>query len=331
MQKLRVGVIGVGKMGRHHARAYHSLDHLCEFIGIYDVDSEAAAEVSRQYDVIAFDGVEGLLDRVDAVTIAAPTYYHCELAAAALRRGIHVLVEKPVCRSVQEARELHDLARETGVTAQVGHIERFNPAVQQLAKIIPDEEIIAIDIKRTGPFDPRVKDLDVIQDMMVHDIDILRYLLGAEITDVVAHARRVKSPVFADHAVCTATLDNGVIATMTASRVTEQKQRIMNITCQEAYIELDFMERRLALSRDTRIHYASNGEDAGKLENRGERIFVPDREPLIDQTKHFLHCIRTETAPLIGMGDGLAALEIVQRVQDQVYKETVPRVSSVAV
>src|SRR5690606_32032439 len=139
--------------------------------------------------------------------------------------------------------------------------------------------IIAIEVRRTGPFDPRVRDLDVIQDMMVHDIDIVRYLLGADVKEIAAYGRRVKSASFADHAVSTATMDNGVIVTFTASRVTEQKLRVMNITCEDAYIEMDYMERRLALTRDTRLHYDSNGKEARKLENVGERIFVPDQEP----------------------------------------------------
>lgn len=331
MHKLRVGVIGVGKMGRLHARAYDHFNHLCNFKGIYDPDSQAADAVARQYEVTAFSTVSELLQNVDAVTVAAPTDHHFELAQLALQHGVHVLVEKPVCRTVDQARRLHQLAREHDCTVQVGHIERFNPAVQELGKIMQGQRVIAIEVRRTGPYDPRVKDLDVIQDMMVHDIDILRYLIGSEVDEIAAYGRRVKSPVFADHAVCTATLDNGVIVTLTASRVTEQKQRVMNITCEDAYIEMDYMDRRLALTRDTRLHYDGNGKDAHKLENVGERIFVPDQEPLLAQTKHFLDCVRTGCRPLIGVQDGLAALEVVQRIQAEVYKEALPTVSSVAV
>lgn len=330
MHKLRVGVIGVGKMGRLHARAYDHFNHLCNFTGVYDPDPQTAGTVARQYEVTAFSSVTELLANVDAVTVAAPTDHHFELAQLALQHGVHVLVEKPVCRTVDEAKRLHKLAREHNCTVQVGHIERFNPAVQELAKIIKEHRVIAIEIRRTGPFDPRVKDLDVIQDMMVHDIDILRYLMGSEVKEISAHGRRVKSAVFADHAVCTLTLDNGVIVTLTASRVTEQKQRVMNVTCEDAYIEMDYMERRLALTRDTRLHYNGQGQDAHKLENVGERIFVPDQEPLLAQTKHFLDCVRTGCSPLIGVRDGLAALEVVERIQAQVY-EQLPAVNSVAV
>lgn len=331
MQRLRVGVIGVGKMGRLHARAYDHFNHLCNFTGIYDPDGQAAGAVARQFEVTAFASVLDLLDNVDAVTVAAPTDHHFELAQLALERGVHVLVEKPVCRTVNEARRLHELAQEHGCTVQVGHIERFNPAVQELYKIIEEQRIIAIEVRRTGPFDPRVRDLDVIQDMMVHDIDIVRYLLGTEVKEIAAYGRRVKSDAFADHAVCTATMENGVIVTFIASRVTEQKLRVMNITCEDAYIEMDYMERRLALTRDTRLHYDSNGKQARKLENVGERIFVPDQEPLLAQTQHFLDCVRTGRSPLIGVKDGLAALEVVERIQSHVYKETLPSVNSVAV
>lgn len=332
MQKLRVGVIGVGKMGRLHARAYDHFNHLCTFTGVYDPDEAAAGAVARKYEVTAFSSVSKLLDNVDAVTIAAPTDVHFELTTMALERGVHVLVEKPVCRTVEEARQLAEMAEQSGCTVQVGHIERFNPAVQELAKIIKDQKLIAIEVRRTAPYDPRVKDLDVIQDMMVHDIDIVRYLTGADVKELAAFGRRVKSESFVDHAVAVATLDDGVIVTFTASRVTEQKSRTMSVTCEDAFIEMDYIERRLLLTRDTRMLYENNGKEAApKMENVGERIFVPDQEPLLAQTKHFLDCIRTGSRPLIGVSDGLAALEVVERIQAAVYKEKLPSMKYVAV
>jgi len=318
-------------MGRLHARSYDHFNHLCHFVGIYDPDREAASAVARQYEVTAFSSVEELLGHVDAVTVAAPTDSHFDLARLALEHGVHVLVEKPVCRTVEEATRLQELAREHECIVQVGHIERFNPAVQELAKIIDEQRVIAIEVRRTAPFDPRVKDLDVVQDMMVHDIDIVRHLTGAEVAELSVCDRRVKSKEFADHAVCTATLENGVIVTFTASRVTEQKSRMMMITCEDAFIEMDYMERRLSLTRDTRLHYDGSAEDPRKLENVGERIFVPDQEPLLAQTKHFLDCVRTGQRPLIGVRDGLAALEIVERIQAAVYKQALPSFNRVAV
>ncbi|HEY8496664.1 MAG TPA: Gfo/Idh/MocA family oxidoreductase [Limnochordales bacterium] len=331
MRKVRVGVIGVGRMGRHHARAYAHFNYLCDFVGVYDVDPQASAAVAEKYEVQAFSRVEDLLDQVDAVTIATPTCFHYDLAEQALLRRIHVLVEKPVCRTVEEARRLAELARKQGCTVQVGHIERFNPAVRELAKVIKRHRVVAVETKRMGPFDPRVKDLDVIQDMMVHDIDILRYLLQAEFEDMTTRARRVKSSLFADHAVCAATLSNGVVATLTASRVTEQKIRTMTVICDGAYIEMDYIDRRLTLSRDTRVRYENNGKTVSTLENVGERIFVPDEEPLLAQTQHFLECVRTGQTPLVTVEDGLAALEVVERMQAQVYKQAVPSLNGLAV
>lgn len=330
MQKPRVGVIGVGKMGRLHARGYAKLDNLCEFIGVYDVSTDTAAAVAREHGVAAFPSVEALLADVDAVTIAAPTKYHFGLAEAALQAGVHVLIEKPVCPTVAEARRLYELTEQHDCTVQVGHIERFNPAVQELAKLIRNKHVVAIDVRRTGPYDPRVQDLDVIQDMMVHDIDVLGFLFGAGVTNVAAHARRVKSSVFVDHAVCTLTLDNGIIATLTASRVTEQKARVMNLTCEEAYVEMDYMDRRLALARDT-VHYDGNGITPAKLEQVGERIVVPDQDPLLAQATHFLDCVMTGKRPLVNMQEALAALEVVERIQMQVYESVLPRVDHVAV
>ncbi|MFS8664507.1 MAG: Gfo/Idh/MocA family oxidoreductase [Limnochordales bacterium] len=331
MRKVRVGVIGVGRMGRHHARAYAHFNYLCDFVGVHDVDPRASAAVAEKYEVQAFARVEDLLDQVDAITIATPTCFHYELTEQALQRGVHVLVEKPVCRTVDEARRLAELARRQGVTVQVGHIERFNPAVRELARVLRRHRVVAVETKRMGPYDPRVKDLDVIQDMMVHDIDILRFLLQAEIEQVDAKAQRVKSATFADHAVCTATMSNGVIATLTASRVTEQKIRTMTVICDGAYIEMDYIDRRLTVSRDTRVHYENNGKTISTLENVGERIYVPDEEPLLAQTQHFLECVRTGRPPLVGVEDGLSALEVVERVQAQVYQEAAPSLNGVAV
>lgn len=332
MSKLRVGVIGVGKMGRLHARAYDHFNHLCNFTGIYDPDKKAADAVARHYEVTAFSSARELLANVDAVTIAAPTDSHFELAKLALEHGVHVLVEKPVCRTVDEARRLMELAEQhDDLVVQVGHIERFNPAVRELARVLHRHQVVAVETKRMGPFDPRVKDLDVIQDMMVHDIDILRYLLQAELEHIDTKAQRVKSTVFADHAVATAALSNGVLATLTASRVTEQKIRTMTVICDGAFIEMDYIDRRLTLSRDTRVHYENNGKTISTLENVGERIYVPDEEPLLAQTQHFLECVRTGQQPLVSVEDGLSALEVVERMQAQVYQQPVPSLNGVAV
>mgnify|MGYP001058085279 CR=1 FL=1 len=331
MRKVRVGVIGVGRMGRHHARAYAHFNYLCDFVGVYDVDPQASAAVAEKFEVQAFHRVEDLLAQVDAVTIATPTCFHYDLAEQALDRHVHVLVEKPVCRTVEEARRLAELASRTGCTVQVGHIERFNPAVRELARILLRHRVVAVEAKRMGPFDPRVKDLDVIQDMMVHDIDILRYLLQAEVEEVHAKGQKVKSNLFADHAISAVTLSNGVIANLTASRVTEQKIRTMTVICDGAYIEMDYIDRRLTLSRDTRVRYESNGKTISTLENVGERIYVPDEEPLLAQTQHFLECVQTGRTPLVTVEDGLAALEVVERMQAQVYQQSVRSLNGVAV
>jgi len=284
-------------MGRHHARAYAHFNYLCDFVGVYDVDPAASAAVAEKFEVQAFERVEDLLGQVEAITIATPTCFHFDLAMQAIERDVHVLVEKPVCRTVSEARQLAELARRQGVVVQVGHIERFNPAVRELARVLHRHQVVAVETKRMGPFDPRVKDLDVIQDMMVHDIDILRYLLQAELEHIDTKAQRVKSTVFADHAVATAALSNGVLATLTASRVTEQKIRTMTVICDGAFIEMDYIDRRLTLSRDTRVHYENNGKTISTLENVGERIYVPDEEPLLAQTQHILECVRTGQQP----------------------------------
>lgn len=319
MGKTRVGVIGVGSMGKNHVRAYSALKHVCELIGIYDIDEEVTKTVAQSYGIKPYSSVEALMQDVDAVNIATPTTSHYEIAMKAVNNGINLLIEKPITDSIEEAQTILKAAAKRNLIVQVGHIERFNPAIKALPDILEEQEIIALDVQRMGPYDPRISDTDVIQDLMIHDIDVVNSIVPASIEGISAFARRVKSEKHMDYAVANLTMSNGVIATLTASRSTQKKVRKMAITTDSSYVELDYLQRKIVMTQ--RGSLIPENRDF-QQENEMEESFNNDEEPLKAQLTHFIHCIENQTQPLITGTDGLEALKLTKKIQDQVYKDS---------
>ncbi|MFI5358985.1 MAG: Gfo/Idh/MocA family oxidoreductase [Halanaerobiales bacterium] len=318
MAKLKVGVVGVGSMGKNHVRAYASLKHVCELIGVFDINQGMAEEVARSYGVKAFSTLEALLAEVDAINIATPTSTHYEIGMKALEAGKHILMEKPVTGSVEEAQTLIRNARKKSLIFQVGHIERFNPVIRHLPNILKDQEIIAIDVQRLGPYDPRIDDTDVIQDLMIHDIDVVNSLIPAPIARIQAFGRRLVSARHIDYAVANLMMENGVIANLTASRVTNKKVRKMEITTVSSFIELDYLQKKITMTaREPFIPGTSNYNQ----EQVVEEVYNGEEEPLKLQLLHFINCIEDNTRPLISGADGLEALKVTRIIQELVYRE----------
>ncbi len=313
-----LGVIGNGSMGASHARALNSLSHLCALRGVYDQDGVKSRAVAQNCHTEAFARLDDLLASVDAVTIAVPTSVHYETACAAIDRGKHVLIEKPMAATSAQAMDLVARARASGVVLQVGHVERFNPAVDLLPEILDGKHLVAFDFHRMSPFDSRAHDTDVVADLMIHDLDVLRSLLPEPPSGVWAAGTAPSSGAWADYVVATLTYESGVIANLTASRVTEQKVRTLCVTTLEAYIELDYLERRILVSRATNPHFSNSGLSY-RQENVVEKVYVPNREPLVAEFENFLRCIRTGERPLVTGEDGVAALEVVERIQSVLY------------
>lgn len=321
MELPKVGVVGVGSMGASHARVYSSLSHLCTLAGVHDQDGAASRQAAVNYRTAAYERVEDLLDGVDAVSVAVPTTAHYEMACAAIDEGKHILLEKPIAATSQQGRDLVARARAKGVVLQVGHVERFNPAIALLPNILADKQIVGLDFHRMSPYDSRIFDSDVVSDLMIHDIDILHSLLPVPSLRVEAAGTAPYSQLRADYAVATLTLEGGVIANLTASRVTEQKIRTLRITTLEAYVELDYLERRILVNRATHPHF-SGGGSSYRQENVIEKVYVPNQEPLVAEIENFLQCIRTGDDPLVTGEDGVAALETVELIQSRLYSES---------
>lgn len=310
IERLSVGVIGVGSMGQHHARVYQELPTV-DLIGVSDVNDEQAAETADKYGTTPMS-VDSVLSAADAVSIVVPTAYHYEMGMAAIEAGVDLLIEKPITEEPAAGRELLAAAEEAGLTLQVGHVERFNPAVRTLSKIAVDLDVIALDSQRLGPPTGRGIDDGVAMDLMIHDADILLSLVEAPVADVYAAETAADQYVAA-----TVEFENGVVATLTASRVTQQKVRTLSVTAEECRVNVDYMSQSVQINRHSLPEYIeSNGDVRYRHENIIERPTVENGEPLKKELASFIDVVRTDSEPVVSGDDGIRALELVHRIKN---------------
>jgi predicted dehydrogenase len=302
---LRVGVIGVGYLGRLHAQKMASFPDVA-FVGVSDVDPVRGRAVAAEAGTAFFADRKDLLPRVDAVSVAVPTTAHYRVAMDALRAGVHVLLEKPIAATVREGRALVREAAARKRVLQVGHLERFNPAVVSAAAVLREPRFI--ECHRLGPFGGRGTDVDVVLDLMIHDIDLILSFVRSPIVQV--HA--VGVPVISkniDIANARITFAGGCVANVTASRVSAKKQRKIRIFQEDAYVSMDFVEHAIQIFRRT-----PPGEPGGQPVISGERLETRKGDPLRDEIRSFLDCIRTGQTPLVSGADGVAALTAAFRI-----------------
>lgn len=313
MGTIRVGVIGTGRMGERHCRVYGNLQGV-DLVGVCDLDASRAASVAQAHGVPHFETPGELLACVDAVSIATTTPTHFELALEALHGGAHILLEKPLTATVEEGTRLVDEAERLGRVAQIGHIERFNPAYLELKNVFEtDLKVIAIQVRRLSPFDSSNTDVDVVRDLMIHDLDLIVDLVGGELEDVSAFGRALNTTTV-DHAVANLSFLDGPVTTLCASRVTEQKVRRIEVTAVGAYVEADLLDKSVTIHR--RMHPVY---DAAKYRQESviEKIHVPSDEPLMLELRHFVDCIRDGKPSAVPIRDGLCALRLAQTICDQ--------------
>jgi predicted dehydrogenase len=313
MGAVRIGVIGAGKMGERHCRVCANLPRV-ELVGLSDLDPQRGHQVADWYDTGYFADRQALLSQVDAVTIAAPTQVHHSLAVECLQQGLHVMVEKPIAETIEQARQLVTLADGQGLILQVGHIERFNPAYVELKHVVEDLDIVGVSMRRLSPFDTSNVDVDVIRDLMIHDLDLAVDLVGVEPDGIVAWGRSIHTGAI-DHAVTTLSFQGGPIATLFASRVTEHKVRAVEVIADGAYIEADLLNKTVLVHRRTFPQYLDNHHTTKyRQESVIERIHVPMSEPLMLELRHFTNCVREGHPSDVSGHDGLRALELTERV-----------------
>jgi len=313
MKTIRVGVIGVGIMGERHCRVYSNLRRT-ELVGLADSDSERGRFVAQNYETRYFEDFQQLLSEVDAVSIATSTPAHFELTMEALAHNVHVLVEKPLTATVEQGQKLVTEARQRQKILQVGHIERFNPAYIELKNVTTGLNIVAVNIKRLSPFDTSNIDVDVILDLMIHDLDLIISLLGNNLEGLNAWGRSTTTAAI-DHAVANLSFRQGPIATLFASRITEQKVRTIEVIADGAYIEADLLGKSLLIHRRTFPHFESAKY---RQESIIERIHVPMAEPLMLELDHFVDCVHNNSSPDVPGQDGVRALKLAQAVIDQI-------------
>jgi len=301
-QKIRVAVVGAGDFGRNHARVYRELDD-AELVGIVDPNAERAAQVAAEFSTKVFPDIESLAGRVDAVSVAVPTVEHARVGCRLLEFGLDVLVEKPMAASLAEADDLLSAASRAGRVLQVGHLERFNPAVVAVMPVL--NRPLYFEVHRLGIFTPRSLDIDVVYDVMIHDLDILLAFVDAPVVDIKA----IGIPVLTDKVdIAHVRLDfaSGAVANVTASRVSTERVRKMRFFQQHEYISLDFT-RRDAL----RVRVAEPGPqpkfDFAALPAERE-------EPLRAELRSFLESVRTRRAPVVDGAAGRRALALADQV-----------------
>lgn len=298
MKKLKCAVVGVGYLGKFHAEKYASLPN-CELTAVVDVDKEAAERVADKYSANAYTDYNQILGLVDAVSIVVPTTYHHAVAKAFLKAGVHVLVEKPITVTVEEADELIKLAKENSLVLQVGHLERFNPAIIGLER---DEKPLFIESHRLSPFNPRANDVSVVLDLMIHDIDIILALVDSEVARIDASGTEVLTKG-TDIANARLLFANGCVANVTASRISMKQERKMRMFRPSSYVSVDFQNRVL-----TKHTTGTKEMFPGIPEIVTEESVFENGDALMEEIRHFVDCIRSETIPLVSGEAGRRAL-----------------------
>jgi predicted dehydrogenase len=297
----------------HHARVYTEILG-AKLVGVMDIDEERAHEVADNLGTPAYTDLDRFLDETkpDALSIVVPTVRHLEVSRKAMDRGVHLLIEKPVTARTEEAEELLRIASDRNLILQVGHIERFNSAVQQAREMV--DEPIYIQSKRMGPFSPRISDVGVVLDLMIHDVDIILSLVRSEIADISAMGRCVRTD-HEDIASAQIRFFNGTIAHILVSRVTEKRTRTLEITEPHRYLMVNYE------TQDVTVHHCVQKQGRGLVEIVEHPVF-PKREPLKMELQDFVSCIREGREPLVGLRDGKRALEICVAILRQIHGES---------
>src|ERR1700735_77843 len=299
---LRVGVIGVGVMGSNHARVLSELPGV-KLIGVADPDRKRRETVARNLGCAAFDDPDALLQQGgDAVTIAAPTHLHRDIAIDCAARGIHILVEKPIAPTVEESRAIVAAARRAGVTLMVGHVERFNPAVQSIKRAIKDQDILSIAITRVGPFPPRMSNVGVVIDLAVHDIDLIRWFTESEIVEIQPQTSSAVAER-EDIALLQFRTASGVLAHINTNWLTPFKARNIHIATRDKYLIADL----LTLQVTECFGFQTDGSYSMR------HLSVGYAEPLRAELAAFINAIRSGQAPAVTGEEAVASLEIAIR------------------
>jgi predicted dehydrogenase len=306
--KLRVGVVGVGYLGKFHARIYAGLPDV-ELVGVVDASPDTAARIAAEYHCAAYSRPEELIGKVDAVSVVVPTIHHLVVARPLLENGVHMLMEKPIAPSFEEGQKLVALAEKSGVTFQVGHLERYNAGFMELVKRVTGARFI--EATRIGGFSERATDVDVVTDLMIHDLDLVMALVRSPIREL----RATGVPVLTEHvdiANVRLEFENGAVANVTASRVSAKKQRRIRVFGRNSYHALDFADQQV---EEVIAHPNPAG---GRPEIKSEKLVITPTPPLDAELADFVNTVRMRRAPLVDGHTGLEALRVALMVKEKI-------------
>ena len=317
---IKVAVIGAGMMGKNHLKTYKNLNGF-ELVGVYDIFTEAATSAAEIFGIKAFTSLEEVATAVDAVSVVTTSVTHAEVGEFFLNRGIHCLIEKPLAATENECLRLINAAKKNNVTLLVGHIEQFNPAVEQLHKILNNSnQICSLEARRMSAASGRITDVDVAMDLMIHDAEIILSLVKSPVINVQASAvRSPKSPLGKDFITALLEFANGTTATLTASRITQSRVRTLTVTTDNNYIDMDFINQSIAVHSQGRMHGISQDNIPENmrygLKGSIENLFIMQAQPLTSELNHFANCINGKETPRISGEQALAALKVIWEVQ----------------
>ncbi len=316
---LRFGVIGAGKIGTFHTRTLAKMPGVT-LVGVCDPDLMRAQKLAWEYNATPYSKMEELVPQLDAVIVAAPTHLHHKIGTYCLKQGVHTLVEKPIAVTLEEARDLIQTAKLHDRVLQVGHVERFNPAVVEAVKYIENPQFITMN--RLGPYDARMSNIGVVLDLMIHDLDLLLTLVNSEVISVDATGLSVFSK-HEDIANVRIRFANGALADLTASRASFERARFMHLFQQDAYISVDFMNARVKLYRKEKPEIKSMQDLTV--------VYPPVQKqlPITAEILHFIDCIKTHKTPAPSGEKGSKALELALKITDTINRFDIPKTGHV--
>jgi predicted dehydrogenase len=308
-------------MGQHHTRVLSLLKDV-QLVGISDVNVERGLNTAGKHRVRFFEDYHLLLEYVDAVCIAVPTRLHHSVGMTCLDAGVHALIEKPIAANITEAESLVNKAAKEDLILQVGHIERFNPAFQELHKVLKTEELLALEAHRMSPYSDRANDVSVVLDLMIHDIDLLLELANSPVIRLTASGSRAHSgqepqiPSRLDYVTATLGFKNGIVATLTSSKVTHRKIRRIAAHCRNSLTEADFLKNEILIHRQTTANCLTDyGQVLYRQDGLIEKVYTSNIEPLHAELEHFVGCVRGGSQPSVGGEQALKALYLASIIE----------------
>lgn len=321
-KNIKVAVIGAGMMGKNHMKTYKSLNGV-ELVGVYDIFPEAAKAAAETFGIRAFSSMEEVAENVDAVSVVTTSVTHADVGEFFLNKGIHCMMEKPLACTEEECQRLISAAAKNNVVLLVGHIERFNPAVEQMGKLLSDtSKIRSLTAQRMSAASGRITDVDVSMDLMIHDVEVIQSLVKSPVVNIQAASVKTKeSPMGKDYITALLEFENGATANITASRITQARVRTLTVTTDTNYIDMDFINQSINVHSQGRMPYI-NPENIPEWMNYGlkgsvEQLFIPTNQPLSAELNHFLSCVRGEATPRITGQNALDALRVIWKIQEK--------------